>query len=413
MIDYELLQKLRGDYELWKTLGIKPNFSEVARTYGIDRHTAAKYWREGGLKGVIVERPSPLDQYFEEIKEKAESTSSTKKALFKYFQEKYGDEVFSCYSTFAHYTQRKELLRKVDMKVHLRYETSAGNQLQMDWKESLKMVLKSGEVIEYNLFVATFGYSRYHYYIYSKTKTTEDLLRCLIEVLQRAGGIPKTIITDNMSAIVLIRNDSRNKYPVIKQFEKDIGVRIHLCKVRTPETKGKVESANRFVQWLEPYNNELNSEEELIELVKKFESMVNSETNRTTGIPPAKLIKKEMEHLKPIPNKLLLERFIQNVTVQTVPSTLLVRYKGSEYSVSPKFIGKRVKIVPSGDKLYIYHNTELITVHVISSRKINYGYDDYVQGLRQSMTSDVTDDAIHARAMENLALLGQWEENND
>lgn len=409
MLEYELRQKLRGLYEEMRTMGIKPNFSAVARQYDIDRHTAAKYWKEEKVQDRIIERPSPLDQYFDEIKEKAENTTCSKKALYEYFNSKYGDEIFGSYSTFAHYMQRKELLRKVEMKIHVRYETPPGTQLQVDWKEDLKTVLKSGEVLEYNLFVATLGYSRYHYYIYSRTKTTEDFLRCQIEVLQRCGGIPKTIITDNMSAIVSIRSNSRNKYPVIQQFEKDIGIKIHLCKVRTPETKGKVESANRFAQWLEPYNGELESEEELIELISKIEHDVNNEINRTTGIPPVKLIKKEMEHLSPIPNKLLMEEFIQNVSVQTVPQTLLVSYKGSGYSVPAKFIGKRVKIVPSGDKLYIYHNTELITIHEINRKKMNYHSDHYESGLRQSMPSDMCDNEIHERAKENLALLDQWE----
>lgn len=415
MIDYEIAQQIRGEYELLKTMEIKPNFSAIARKYGIDRHTVSKYWQKGGVNEVIAERSSKLDPYFDEIKEKAESTTCTKQALFKYFQDKYGPDIFLSYSTFAHYVQRKELLRKVEMNVHVRYETPAGAQLQVDWKEDLKMILKSGEVIEYNLFVATFGYSRYHYYVYSRSKTTEDFLRCLTEVLQRAGGIPRTIITDNMSAVVSVKKNAREKLPVIKQFEKDLGVRIHLCKVRTPETKGKVESANRFVQWLEPYNGEVENEQELIGLVEKLERNVNNETNRTTGIPPVKLIQKEMESLRPMPNKLLVETFIQNVSVQTVPATLLVRYKGSEYSVSPEFIGKRVKVVPSGNKLYIYHNTVIIAVHNITDRKTNYRQEDYIQGLRQNMPKDLTDEEIKERALENLALLGQWEdmENND
>ncbi len=408
MLEYEILQTLRGLYEEMRTMDIKPNFSAVARQYDIDRHTAAKYWKEEKVEDRIIERPSPLDQYFDEIKEKAENTTCTKMALYEYFKSKYGVESFGSYSTFAHYMQRKELLRKVEMKVHVRYETPPGNQLQADWKEDLKMILKSGEVIEFNLFVATLGYSRYHFFIYSRSKTTEDYLRCQIEVLQRCGGIPKTIVTDNMSAIVSIRSNSRNKYPVIKQFEKDIGIKIHLCKVRTPQTKGKVESANRFIQWLEPYNGELESEEELIQLISKVEHDVNNETNRTTGIPPVKLIKKEMEHLKPLPNRLLMEEYIRNVSVQTVPQTLLVSYKASGYSVPPKFIGKRVKIVPSGDKLYIYHNTELIALHEINVKKMNYQQEHYESALRQSMPVDMSNDEIHERAKENLALLDQW-----
>ncbi len=39
----------------------------------------------------------------------------------------------------------------------------------------------------------------------------------------------------------------------------------------------QVESANRFVQWLEPYNGELESEEKLLELIKRFNEDVNRE----------------------------------------------------------------------------------------------------------------------------------------
>jgi len=407
MIPQVKLQELRGDFELLKTEEIKPNFSALAKEYNIDRHTAAKYWKEGGIKVSPIERESQFDRYFDEIKEKAESVSCTKMALYKYFQNKYGKEIFHCYSSFAHYMQFKELRKKVDMKVHLRYETEPGHQLQLDWKEDLKTILTTGEIIEYNLFVATFGYSRYHYYVYSRTKTTEDFLRCLIEVLQNAGGVPSQLITDNMSAIVTITNGGKYKLPVIKQFEKDIGVTIHLCKVRTPETKGKVESANRFVQWLAPYNNELDTENALIQQIRKFNEEVNREANGTTGMPPVKLIKIEMEHLDPIPNAVLIGNYIQNVSVQTVPSTLLVRYKGSEYSVPAKFIGKRVKVIPVSNKLYIYFNTEVISIHELAARKINYHSEDYFYGLKQSMPDYLSDDEIAKRAEANLALLNQ------
>lgn len=411
MVPQIKLQELRGDLEILKMIKIKPNFSALAKEYNLDRHTVAKYWKEGKVNMSPIEKESQFDSYFEEIKEKAESISCTKMALFKYFQNKYGNTTFHSYSSFSHYLQFKELRKKVDMKVHLRYETEPGKQLQLDWKEDLKTVLTTGEVIEYNLFTATFGYSRYHYYIYSKTRTTEDFLRCLIEVIQRIGGIPKQLITDNMSAVVAITGGSKVKLPIIKQFEKDIGMKIYLCKVRTPQTKGKVESANRFVQWLLPYSNELNTENELIHHIETFSEQVNQQANGTTGIPPVKLIKKEMEHLSPIPNKVLIGNYVKNVSVQTVPSTLLVRYRGSEYSVPPKFIGKRVKIIPVGNELYIYFNTEVISIHCITNRKINYQIADYISGLQQSMPADMSKDDITARAVKNLSLFGQYEEN--
>ena len=33
---------------MYKEYGLKPNFSELSRKTGLDRHTLRKYWREGG-----------------------------------------------------------------------------------------------------------------------------------------------------------------------------------------------------------------------------------------------------------------------------------------------------------------------------------------------------------------------------
>lgn len=73
-------------------------------------------------------------------------------------------------------------------------------------------------------------------------------------------------------------------------------------------------------------------------------------------------MKKEIEHLQPIPNKILMDTYIQDVNVQKVPETLLVTYKGHGYSVSKKLMGKRVKIVLVANLLYIYFNTKLFNV---------------------------------------------------
>ena len=33
-----------GELNMYKEAGIKPNFSDIARRYGKDRHTVASYW---------------------------------------------------------------------------------------------------------------------------------------------------------------------------------------------------------------------------------------------------------------------------------------------------------------------------------------------------------------------------------
>ncbi|MEG0734833.1 Mu transposase domain-containing protein, partial [Anaerorhabdus sp.] len=80
-------------------------------------------------------------------------------------------------------------------------------------------------------------------------------------------------------------------------------------------------------------------------------------------------------------------------------------YKGKGYSVPPQFINQRVKILNIEDKLYLYSNTELITVHTISQQPFNYREDHYREALKKSIYNKEID--IEEVAKENLALLEQ------
>ena len=51
------------------------------------------------------------------------------------------------------------------------------------------MVSKHGELFEFNIFSATLGASRLHVFIYSKSKTRNDVQRCLIDTFKYIGGV--------------------------------------------------------------------------------------------------------------------------------------------------------------------------------------------------------------------------------
>ena len=74
-------------------------------------------------------------------------------------------------------------------------------------------------------------------------------------------------------------------------------------------TKGKVESQNRFMSWLIPYNNEFETEEDLINIIENINRKINQEVNETTGCTPIFLYSKEKEYLNPLPNKELLDSY--------------------------------------------------------------------------------------------------------
>ena len=203
------------------------------------------------------------------------------------------------------------------------------------------------DTIKFYIFSTTLGASRFHTFIYSKFMTLESVERCLIETFQIIGGIPKECLTDNMSSII---NYSQHDFtPDFKTFSKDMGFTPKHCKVLSPQTKGKDESCNRFMNWLQPYNYEFENESELIEIIKKLNKEINKEVNQTTNMPP---------------------------------------------------------VVLFDNKLYVYYNKNLIKIHDISNKKINYDSVDYTEGLSSSIYYK-SQDEIDDLAKHNLELLSK------
>lgn len=160
---------------------MKPNFSELQRIYGIDRHTIKKYYDNGGKKPITRQRNSGFDRHKERIIELMNKPGVTKKAVYERLKDE--DATIPSYSQFRKYTIKHGITLQKKQKPHIRFETKPGEQLQVDWKENIRMKSKHGEVFDFHIFSATLGYSRYHRFIYSKTKTTEDFIRCLIDTL--------------------------------------------------------------------------------------------------------------------------------------------------------------------------------------------------------------------------------------
>lgn len=392
-----------GDLLIFKTMGMKPNFSELERIYGIERHTISKYWKQGGKKmRNPTRKASLLDEYKDEITKTLKKPGVNVKAAYELLYDKYGNDIGS-YNNLRYYVWKNGLKPPKYNRPHVRYETLPGKQLQIDWKEDIHLKTKSGKQITFNILTSTLSYSRQHIFIYSKSRTTEDFLRSTIDTLNKLGGIPEHILTDNMAAVLSVTNGSKQKHKKILQFESDIGIRIRLCKARTPETKGKDESANRFLSWLYAYDGEFEDEDELITIIEHINNKVNNQINQTTNLPPISLFQKEKEYLKPLPNKVLLDNYIDIGLSQVVPSTLLVTYKGSGYSIPSKYMNKRIKLYPIDHKLYVYFNTELITVHELSNNRFNYKNNHYVEALTYSIKNDDLD--IEQIAKENLELL--------
>ena len=193
------VEKLKQELLIMKTLNIKPNYSELARIYKMDRRTITKYNNGYCRENIKIIRKSKLDDLKDEIKEKLELPGITITVLYQYFSK---NNDIGTYSNFYKYIKKHKLKPAKNNKVHLRFETDMGKQMQFDWKEDIRMISKHGEIIEFNILTSTLGASRLHVFIYSRSRTRIDVQRSLIKTFKYIGGLPDEVLTDNMSSIV-------------------------------------------------------------------------------------------------------------------------------------------------------------------------------------------------------------------
>ena len=83
---------LTGTLAVCKTMGYKPNYSELSRQFGIDRHTISKMWK--GVEAKIRKpKSSQLDQYKEEIEERLSQPGVRLKSVYWYFKNEWQQRI--------------------------------------------------------------------------------------------------------------------------------------------------------------------------------------------------------------------------------------------------------------------------------------------------------------------------------
>ena len=390
--------------KILKLSNSKPNFSELARLYDVDRRTVKKYYDGYEGKPEHREKPSKLDKHLELIKQKLQIKGVNVKAFYEFILTEIDSDI-GTYSNFNKYIKANHLSPAKSDKGHPRYETAAGIQAQIDWKEDVSIANRYGEIFTFQVFDYKLGHSRYCHYTYKLYKTRQDVFDCLIASFKATGGVPKELLFDNMASVVDLKANQRHINDKMRAFARDFNFKIKLCKPRHPFTKGKVESVNKFLAWLLPYEGEFETEQELIAILEKINKKVNTYVCQETGVPPILLFQKEKEYLQPLPNSKVIESYLSHDRQTTVRKDSMISYMNNKYSVPAEYIGKPVSIRVITDKLLIYYSTDLIAQHNLSNKKLNYTKEHYTQLLSQYV-SDVN--AVAEMAEANLQQMDEF-----
>lgn len=390
-------------FMLKETPDIKINYAKLGRQFNCDPRTVKKH-----VEAVKEEKPVSTRVYskktdgFEQIIEEKVKTGAPAIAIYHYLVKYKGYS--GSYSTLKSYIHN--LHRSNQQTAVIRFETTPGLQAQVDWKESLKFKTVDGEVIKFNIFLLTLGFSRFRFLMATESRDLFQVEFCLACAFRFIGGVPHEILFDNMRSII---DKARTQYskPVFNNefslFAADCGFVPKACVAYRPETKGKVEVTAKLMNRLKVYSGDIHSFEDIKKYTRELNEDINNNISQATDKIPAELLKIEQDYL--IKTDLsCLHGYFEKSIKRKVSREALITYEGKRYSVSPEYIGKYVEINDYGDEFDVLINQKIIAHWVKTSKKYNYDREHYLDILRSGSLKDLDDDDITLIAERNMEI---------
>ncbi|BDP55407.1 TPA: IS21 family transposase [Enterococcus faecium] len=385
----------------------KPNYAALAKQFNCDYRTVKRYY-EAGISKKLPDlgkrnqnKKTLIDDYTEIIADKL-SLGCSSTAIYHFIKRKgyKGSE-----RTVRRYCRniREDKVEKATVRI----ETTPGLSAQVDWKEEVKLALKSGEIITCNIFLYVLGYSRMKYLEVTFDRSQKTLFSCLTQAFQETGGVPQEIWFDNMKTVV---NRSKSQFTKVvfnetfRQYSKDAGFKPIACRPFRPQTKGKVEALARTMERLKVYNYELDDKFEFCSEATILMDQLNyEEISQATYERPVDRWSIEKPKLKEVDLDQLLSYSVdEKMAMRKVSIESMVQYKQRKYSVPIHYIGQNVLLEEDDGYLNIYHNGDLIREHVRSEKLLNYEREDYIKILQSDVFKNLKDEELEHFVDENL-----------
>jgi transposase len=222
-----------------------------------------------------------------------------------------------------------------------RLECAAGQELQVDFGQGA-WVVEDGKRRKTHLFRGVLSHSRKGYSEAVWRQTTESFIRCLENNFRHIGGVPATVVIDNLKAGVLQADwYDPELNPKLEEFARHYGTAILPTKPVTPRHKGKVEAGVKYAQ-----NNAVKGRsfpslaQQNLFLAEWERSVADTRIHGTTRQQVGRLFETvERPALRPLP------AMVFPVLVEarrTVHRDGHIEFQRAYYSVPPEYVGQQI-----------------------------------------------------------------------
>jgi hypothetical protein len=181
-------------------------------------------------------------------------------------------------------------------------------------------------------------WSRFLLAVMIPSRQCGDILAGMNILLGRLGGLPDRLLWDNETGLV----NRRRLIPQASGWAGAIGASIKLAKPADPETKGRIERANGYLDSsFEPARDFASIDHFNAQLSDWLDHKANRRRVRAIGARPIDLLEDERNSLNPLP--MTLPEAAISVTVR-LSRDYHLRIAGNDYSIDPSAIGRLVTV---------------------------------------------------------------------
>jgi len=325
------------DAKIMQAKGLRQR--EIAETLDVSERTVRNYLKASPARKDRKKRASKLDPYRKTIRAIIDENPHYNIELL--FEKLVASGYQGKISILRDYsaTVRKRILSEAV----IRFETMPGQQAQVDWKE-FGMQEVDGKQRKLYAFVMALGYSRLPYVQFTLDMKTDTLRACHIDAFKYFGGVPREILYDNMKTAFVPDSDGNFKASrSLSELASYYGFIPKRCRVRRPQTKGKVERSIGYLTgnfWERVKTQDL-SITELNQSVLQWIDDIKGKTIGGLNQSRTERFKYERDYLLSLPTVDLDVRF---ATICTVNRESMITWETNRYSVTPDLISDSVEL---------------------------------------------------------------------
>ena len=286
------------------------------------------------ISGRSSGRPSECEPFRGIIEGKLEQGLTAQRI----FQDLTTEEGFS-----ASYSSVKRFVRRLGSVTPLpfrRMECDPGQEAQIDFGSGAR-VIQDGRKRRPHVLRITLSHSRRGYSEAVYRQTTETFIRVLENAFRHFGGVPRTLVIDNLKAAVKKADwFDPDLNPKIVEFARHYGTVFLPAKPYTPRHKGKIESGVKYVKNNALKGRAFSSLEEQNRFLLHWETNVaDTRIHGTTKKQVRRMFEIERSALQPLPT----ESFpFYEEGRRNVHRDGHVEVARAYYSVPPEYLGHQI-----------------------------------------------------------------------